>query len=73
MMFPREARKAVIGPHTTRKLTLGEHRTIEQLRREADMLGEPELAARCDRALAGWADDADDCLLEALALRGGYS
>lgn len=72
-MYPREARKAVIGPHTTRKLTLGEHRTIERLRREADLLGEPETVAACERALAGWAEDADECLHEALALQGRYS
>lgn len=73
MIWPREARAAVIGPHTTRKLTLGEHRTIERLRREAEQLGEPGLAAACERALAGWADEAEDCLLEALALQGRYS
>lgn len=73
MMYPREARKTVIGPHTRRKLTVGEHRTIERLRRVADMLGEPETVAACERALAGWADDADDCLVEALALQGRYS
>lgn len=72
-MYPREARKAVIGPHTRRKLTAGEHRTIERLRRAADMLGEPYTVAACERALAGWADDADDCLHEALALQGRYS
>lgn len=72
-MYPREARSAVIGPHTTRKLSIGEHRTIERLRREADMLGEPYTVAACERALAGWAEDADDCLLEALALQGRYS
>jgi hypothetical protein len=63
----------VIGPHTTRRLTIGEHRTIERLRHEADMRGEPETVAACERALAGWADDAEDCLLEALALQGRYS
>lgn len=73
MTYPREARGAVIGPHTTRKLTIGEHRTIERLRREADMLGEPHTSAACERALAGWAEDAEDCLLEALALQGSYS
>lgn len=62
-----------IGPHTTRKLTLGEHRTIERLRRAADLLGETHIVADCERALAGWADAADDCLLEALALQGRYS
>ena len=72
-MYPREARAAVIGPHTTRRLTIGEHRTIERLRREADMLGEPETVAACERALAGWADDAEDCLHEALELQGRYS
>ena len=73
MIYPREARSAVIGPHTTRKLSPGEHRTIERLRHEADMLGEPHTVAACDRALAGWADDADDCLLDALSLHGSYS
>jgi hypothetical protein len=71
--YPREARKAVIGPFTRRKLSSGEHRTIERLRREADSLGEPGTVAACERALAGWAEDADDCLLEALALQGHYS
>lgn len=73
MKYPRETRRAVIGPHTRRKLTTGEHRTIERLRHEADMLGEPATVAACERALAGWADDADDCLHEALALQGRYS
>ena len=74
MSWPREARVAVIGPHTTRKLTIGEHRTIELLRREADMLGEPHTVAACERALlGGWADEAEDCLHEALALHGRYS
>jgi len=67
-MYPREARKAVIGPHTTRKLTTGEHRTLERLRREVDLLGEPETVVACERALVGWAEDADDCLQEAHAL-----
>lgn len=73
VIYPREARRAVIGPHTTRRLSIGEHRTIERLRREADMLGEPQTVAACERALAGWAEDADDCLHEALALQGHYS
>jgi hypothetical protein len=72
MLYVRDTRRAVIGPHTTRKLTVGEHRTIERLRREADTLGDPELVAACERALAGWADDGDDCLHEALALHGRY-
>jgi hypothetical protein len=67
------ARPADIGPHTTRKLSTGEQRTIERLRREADLLGEPHTVAACERALAGWADDADACLHEALALQGHYS
>jgi hypothetical protein len=62
-----------MGPHTTRKLTIGEHRTIERLRREAELLGEPQTVAECERALAGWAEAADDSLLEALALHGRYS
>jgi len=59
-----------MGPHTTRKLTAGEERTLIELKRDAELLGDPHVAAACERGLAGWADDADFALGFALELHG---
>ena len=56
--------------YTARRLSAGEQRTIERLRREAEQLGDRDLAAGCERALAGSANDAEDALAAALELHG---
>lgn len=61
------------APYTARALTPGEQRTVERLRRDADLLGDAFIAGQCERALAGDGTAAELCLEWALELAGDLS
>lgn len=58
------------APATARRLTDWQVRTLSELSREADLLGDASMVALCARALAGDTDAAALCLAFELELRG---